>query len=733
MKKIFLLNLITFLSAFLLFQIELIIAKILLPEYGGSYMVWGSCMVFFQAALLAGYYFSHALLSRLGISKYLLIHLALLFLPLLFFPGRALSTGAHTNSGFIAADIFRQLLITIGPVFFLLATMSMVTQIWLAHSGLEQKTRPHTLYAWSNLGSFAALLNYPFVFEYAWDLSSQLLFWRLGYLALIVLNIIAWLLIPAGKDELIPNELPSEMTVKHRFIRPFLLSAGGVMLFLAVTNIITVEIAPIPLIWIIPLALYLLSFVLNFKDRPWYPAWIDRYIPGMMGISVVLYFLLQQQSLPVVTGGIATLILLFFICMYCQHQLLEQKPSAPGALTAFYLFISLGGFVGGLITTWLIPLISSSLLEYPVALLIIALAFPDISEKERGKKNTALQYGILIVFILVLLVWPWRFPKSNLLIVLILLWLSLRAFTFLKSMKYAVAGILGLTIVLSSYLEMAWTGRNFIYRKRNFYGIYQVYNTGRIRRFRHGATLHGTQIMDPQYPQNQLVPTTYYGEHSPVASVLGLPDHFPAGRVGVVGLGAGTLAAYSRPGQIMDFYELDPEVHNIADNYFTYLQNARGKLNFFIGDGRLNIKNNKEVKYDVLMVDAFNGDAIPYHLITEEMMNIYRQHLNPRGILLFHLSNRYFKLEQILSRIAAELHARMSYKLGVNSGDNIEELSLWGAITWDDGANKELISSAGWTPDDPSRSAGLRPWTDQYSNVLPIVKYDEFFGSVFRW
>jgi hypothetical protein len=718
MKKVFSLQLITFLSAFLLFQIELILAKTLLPGYGGSYMVWGACMVFFQATLLAGYYFSHMVLRHIGISKYLSLHLVLLLLPLLLFPGRALSLSPQNNTEFLAIDVFRQLLLTIGPVFFLLSTMSIVTQVWLAGSSLTQRDNPYTLYAWSNLGSFAALLTYPFVFEYFFDLSMQLLIWRIAYVLLIALNIAGWFLIPQRKEEH-ADQRESVKPGKTKFIRCFLLSTGGVMLFLAVTNIITVEIAPIPLIWIIPLSIYLLTFVLTFKNVPWYPKVIDRYIHSITGFSIILFFLLQQQALPVIIGATIIIILLFLTCMYCQNQLLGLRPADHRRLTAFYLVISLGGFAGGLLTSWIIPLISNLLLEYLLALLIIALTFPFPAIKAK-KNNMIFQVFIVSAFILVVLMWPSIIPANNFMGVLSGTLVALGLLFYFKNIKYAMAISLIAVILFSPYLEMAWTKRNFVYQKRNFYGIYQVYNTGRIRRFRHGATLHGSQIMDPENPQNQLVPTTYYGLSSPVASILGSPDSFPLHRIGVVGLGAGTLAIYTRPGQIMDFYELDPEVYKIASQYFTFLDRAQGKINLFIGDGRLNLKNQRE-KYDLLIIDAFNGDIVPYHLITKEMVEICRQHLNPNGILLFHLSNRYFSLERILSRIGAELNTENYYKLGTNSGDNVEELSFWGAFTWDKNVSAKLLSQ-GWSSEKPSEYSNLRVWTDQYSNVLPVIK-----------
>jgi SAM-dependent methyltransferase len=729
MKKITLLKLITLLSAFLLFQIELIIAKILLPDYGGSYMVWGACMVFFQATLLAGYWFSHVFIKRLGISNYLILHLVLLLIPLLFFPGRAIFLSEAIHTHFLSLDVFGQLLFTIGPVFFLLCTMSIVTQIWLANSELPEKEHAYTLYAWSNVGSFAALLTYPFLFEYFFDLSAQLFIWRIGYILLIILNGIAWYTIPRKQTPISNNEPAMIGSDKFDVFRCFLLGAGGVMIFMSVTTIITVEIAPIPLVWIIPLTIFLLSFVLNFKQSPWYPQWIDKHIQAIIGLSILLFFLVQQQNIPVAMSAITILFLLFCTSMYAQHQVFMIKPSGAGGLTRFYLILSLGGFAGGLITAWIVPLISNILLEYLLALLVIVIALPLPVD---DKKNKAFQFIAMVLFVVILLVWPYRFPGNSFIAAVVIGVITWFLFSYFKTAKYAILVSLVLVILLSSLLEKGWTKRDLIYQKRNFYGVYQIYNTGRIRRFRHGATLHGTQIMDPQNPQNQTLPTTYYGLNSPVASILGPASGIAAPRIAAVGLGAGTLAAYLRPGQTMDFYELDPEVIRIAGSFFTYLGNAQGKVNFFAGDGRQNLKSNSALKYDIIVIDAFNGDAVPYHLITKEMVQLCRQRLNPNGILLYHLSNRYFSLDKVLGKIAQSLNIEFSYKNGTVSGDNIEELSLWGAFTWNNETHNKL-AQAGWIASYPAQYSGLRVWTDQYSSVLPVMKFDQLFGSVFSW
>ena len=377
-----LLSLATFLSAFLMFQIELIIAKSFLPNYGGSYLVWGACIVFFQAVLLAGYVFAHALLQRFGTSFYLKIHLWLLFIPLLFFPVRDFHLSFNPYSLPLVLDIFWRLTVSIGPVFFVLATMSLVTQSWLAASQLKGRDNPYGLYAVSNLGSLAALLTYPFVFEQYLTNTQQLQIWRVLYLVLVVGNLLAWCMIKTGQRRIEGAAMAAVTPVSGKQILRWLcLGAAGVVMFLSVTNITTYEVAPVPLLWVVPLGIYLMAFILNFKRNPWCPSWIIRYIGPIIGLQAMMYFMSQKHLLPVILVIALLSVFLFFICMYTQHQLIQSKPSSSTQMTLFYVMISLGGFLGGILTSWIIPLISNTLIEYLVGLLLAALMMPQVSKR----------------------------------------------------------------------------------------------------------------------------------------------------------------------------------------------------------------------------------------------------------------------------------------------------------------------------------------------------------------
>jgi hypothetical protein len=656
-----LLSLITFISAFLLFQIELIIAKLFLPNYGGSYLVWGACVVFFQAALLAGYVFSHWMVDRFKIKTYLKIHLGLLLLPFFFFPGHTIHVASQAITLPLVLDVFIRLIATIGPVFFVLSTASLVTQSWLASSNLKRKSHPYILYAISNIGSFAALWSYPFVFEYFLTNSEQLNLWRLLYVALVVLNIWAWKTLPVTastvhKEEAVP-------VTRATAIKWLMLSAAGVVLFLSVTNIITYEVAPVPLLWIIPLSIYLLSFVLTFKSKPWAPKWLQSSGSIIILAAILLYFQTKVTFLSPAWAIILFNLVLFLLCIYSQHELIKSRP-AQGNLTFFYVMISLGGFLGGFVTSWIIPSISKAPVEFLFGLGLIAAAFP--------KKNL----------------------RSILLI--------------------CVAG--------AFIFDSTYKSHQSLVKLRNYYGIYDIFDRNGVRTFVHGTTLHGLEWTDPA---RRYIPLGYYSPMSPMGEVI-IKDVFQAKRLGAVGLGAGTMAMYSKPSMSIDFYELDPDVVNIAQKHFWYLSYAPGSVRVAVGDARMSLSNTP-IRYDLLVIDAFGGDSIPVHLVNKDVMILYRSRLSDRGGILLHIPNRYFDLEPVLSNIARELGAYVAIK--ESKQDGITMHTFWAVMTWDQERFAKLTED-GWRPLDQEKFKKMRTWTDQFSTVLPILKFQELLQSL---
>jgi len=713
----------TFLSAFLLFQIELIIAKLFLPHYGGSYLVWGACIVFFQAILLGGYVFAYAFIRRLGISSYLKVHLWLLFIPLLFFPLRDFHLSFGNFSIPLVLDIFWRLMITIGPVFFVLSTMSLVTQSWLAASGLKERHNPYGLYAVSNLGSFAALLTYPFFVERYLTNTEQLQIWRILYFVLVFGNCLAWALIktqPMQKGT-VPLGSSGQPPSMGTMLKWLCLGAAGVVMFLSVTNIVSYEVAPVPLLWVIPLGIYLSAFIFNFKKNLWCPSWIVRHIGPIIGLAAMMYFLPLKLFLPAILVIFLFCVFLFLICMYTQNQLIVNKPASAEHMTLFYVMISLGGFLGGILTSWIIPLISNSLIEYLAGLLLVSLMIPASSLKLSRWKLCLCALLAAGAF----LAWPY-YVKTYHLRSFVLLWVAVW-FSFAglaRDRKFIVSALAGI-ILATPILESIWQNEHFIIKKRNYYGIYEVYdNKDGIRVFVHGTTLHGIEFADQQ---RRPLPLGYYSPESAIGSLL-IADIFQAKRVGVVGLGAGTLSMYAKPDCPVDFYELDPDVKSLASKYFWYLESAPGEVNVILGDARISLNKAPDGAYDLLAIDAFSGDAIPTHLVNKDVLTEYRRKLAPRGAIVFHITNRYLNLEPVLAKIAEDSGAYIAIKDVGDQGVNMR--SIWCVLTWDDDRFLNLITRQDWQPLEIATQDMGRLWSDDYSTILPIINMGELAISL---
>jgi len=718
MRRFWLLGIITFLSAFLMFQIELITAKKFLPVYGGSYLVWGACMVFFQAALLLGYVAAHYGTKFLGAGRYLRWHLVLMLVPFLFFPGRPLHVeSTHWNIP-LSMDVFFRLAVTIGPVFFVLATVSLVTQMWLGHSRLKRESNPYFLYGISNIGSFLALFTYPFLFERYLTLTQQLTIWRGLYGILFLVTAAAFLIIKTGRRaEVVHEEKTARASLsRDDVIRWFLLGAGGVMVFLGVNNIITMKIAPLLLLWIIPLGLYLLAYVLNFKRRPWCPAWIDTQSHSLIGFGFLFFLISAQRTLPMPIELLLMLVILFGLCMYCQRRLYRSRPDDQEQLTAFYVVMSLGGFAGGMIVTWIVPLIFTDILEFWIGLIVISLAY--IWEVPRRRGLAPYFIRVSLVFMAMLVVWPIFCKSYNFWAFILLFFSGWMVFRRLAESRFGLSFFLIAALCLWPSIEPFWTKEVPVYRERNFYGSYDVVDKRGVRTLYNGDTLHGAQVLAPRFRH---IPTTYYSRGTPVGKLIEREGR-SFKRMGIAGLGVGTLAAYSKAGRVIDFYELDPDIARIARKYFTYLSDAQGKVNIIFGDARLSVERRKGKPYDLIVVDTFGSDAIPFHLLTKEMVRIYRKNLTDNGVLLFHITNRYLRLDPILARVGGALGADVSSQRGAALNTDLTLHTAWVAMTWSQKQARLLRSDLGWVPLNENSYPGVRPWTDDYIYVLPVIE-----------
>ena len=512
-----------------------------------------------------------------------------------------------------------------------------------------------------------------------------------------------------------------ELVNGNQILRWLCLGAAGVVMFLSVTNIITYEVAPVPLLWIIPLGLYLMAFVLNFKKDPWCPSWIIRGIGPIIGLQAMMYFLPQKHFLPVIIVIALLSVFLFLICMYTQNQLIESKPSSDKQMTLFYVMLSLGGFLGGILTSWIIPLISNTLIEYLVGLLLVALTVPQTTKKPSFWK---LCICALLVF-LAFFVWP-QYVKEYHLWSFVLLWVVVGfAFLGLASYKKIFISVLAVIILATPFLESIWENVHFIIKKRNYYGVYEVYDTNKgVRLLVHGTTLHGVEFID-QYKRR--IPLGYYSPSSAIGSLL-INDVFQAKRVGVVGLGAGTLSMYAKAGCPIDFFELDGDVQNIASKYFWYLAEAPGEVNVILGDARLSLDKSLDGAYDILAIDAFSGDAIPTHLVNKDVLVEYHRKLAARGGVVFHITNRYLNLEPVLAKIAADSGAFVAVKDVGDQGVNMR--NIWCILTWDEERYLRLITKENWQPVVVSPQDQSRIWSDDYSTILPIINMNELAATL---
>ena len=733
MRKIFALKLITFLSAFLLFQIELIISKRLLPDFGGSYLVWGSCVVFFQAMLLLGYFCSYLMLRKINPQKLLPLYLGLFILPLLCFPGRSFPQVAPANLSIpLVANVFGHLLLTIGPVFFVLSTVSVMLQAWLADSDLEERSNPYALYAVSNLGSLAALVTYPFLFELFLDIGMQFLLWRILYFSLLGLIIHAVFTVKVNRESKINKIWNMNGVLRQDYFRWLLYSAASVIMFLSVTNMITYEVAPIPLLWVVPLCIYLVSFVLNFKQRPWSPSWVVDKFYLTFAWSVVWFFMILSGFFPFIVELIVLCLFLFHICMFCQHQLHKTKPTNLDNLPLFYLIIASGGFLGGLVATWVMPLISVSICEYLLGLLLIALALAVGTKPVlMGWRNVFLVSYVCIM----LVIWPVFFRGYNIFGVIIIFLTFRICFTGLFKYPRSLFFSILMILLITPLVESMWTNTQDIYRHRNYYGLYRVFLSDGKYILMHGSTIHGVQFQDKK-KENQAL--AYYHKLTPIGELLTSPAAENFKNIGVIGLGSGGLAAYGRAGTEIDYFEIDPDVYPIAKNLFTFVKHTKAKVNIIYGDARITIKKMPAKRYDLLIVDAFSGDAIPVHLLTTEAINEYRKHLTDKGMILFHVSNRYLDFVPVLLSNANYLDAYANAKR--NSDDSSQELfaTTWFAMSWDINTFNLLVNELGWAKHTLGKRGFIRAWTDEYSNMILIIRLKGMLSSLqhfqpFRW
>ena len=674
-----------FVSAFLLFLVQPIIAKQILPWFGGSAAVWTTCLVFFQCALLAGYLYSDLTTRKLGAKKQAILHVALIAIALVLLPIVPDVAWKPQGDEQPGLRILLLLAATIGLPYFLLATTSPLVQAWFARS--YPGNSPYRLFALSNLASMLALLGYPFVFEPWITTRQQALGWSVGFgVFAVLIAVSAWVGLRTSRATSeadiaspdMPADMPSAPTAMQKLIW-LSLSGMGAILLLAVSNQLTQNISSIPLLWVVPLVLYLITFILCFDVKSGKSSWYQRtlWIP-MLGASIIamawtladkdMHFMLYWQIGIFLVG-------LFIACMFCHGELADRKPH-PAHLTTFYLMISVGGALGSLLVGVVAPLTLQAYYELEIALVLLSA------------------------------------------MVTVSLW---------KKSHIGFVGI-GAAVVAFSIAAAIYTIKEFregvVVMTRNFYGTLRVKEYLRPdvefprRSLVHGAILHGEQYLEPPYHRSA---TTYYKAKSGIGRILLLKEKLNPDwprKVGIIGLGTGTIAAYGNKSDIFRFYDINPQVVTIANRDFTYLKDSEAKIEISLGDARLNLEREPIQNFDVLAVDAFSSDSIPVHLITEEAVGIYLKHMKPDGVIAYHVSNRFLDLKPVVQMIAE--------KHGLAVG--------WVRDTYDDGSTTsdwvlltraknlllkpDILEATYIIPPEP----GWRLWTDDFNNLVQVMK-----------
>ena len=664
-----------FVSAFLLFLIQPVLAKQILPWFGGAAIVWTTCMVFFQLVLLLGYAYAHGL-TRLAPRTQAMVHMALLAASLVFLPITPDAAWKPEGGENPVARILALLFATVGLPYFLLSSTSPLVQSWFARA--YPGSNPYPLFALSNFASMSALLGYPFIIEPWYRNAEQSRYWSWGFAAFAALcAVLAWrsrtvppLTLEGGQSaETAEEPRPSARAIAFWL----LLSAMGSVTLLAVSNHLTQNISSIPLLWVVPLAIYLITFILCFEGRAWYRR--DAYLGLLVWVVCMMGWFLADRTLQFeLLWHIGVFnIGLFIVCMFCHGELAMRRPG-PRHLTLFYLVVSLGGVVGGVLVGIVAPVTLPAYLELEIALVIVAAI--------AVATNLRRPLPIMLMFVAVL------------------------AF---------ISGVLAFRITTLR--------ENVLFIERNYYGVVRVKETlarsdddeTRYRSLVHGAILHGEQWLNEKWRRSA---TTYYKTSSGIGKTI-LAFEGQAIRVGIIGLGAGSIAVYGDADDVYRFYDIDPAVVHVANTFFTYVKDTPSKVEIALGDARLSLEREPSQQFDVLAIDAFSGDSIPVHLITYEAVALYLKHLKPEGVMAFHVSNRFLDLKPVLLAIA-EKHG-LEYAFVHETGDEGGTTSDWIVITRHKPfiLRPEIVEST--EPVVPRPDWNL--WTDDFNNLVQVFKY----------
>jgi protein-L-isoaspartate O-methyltransferase len=714
-----------FLSAALLFAVQPMFTKMVLPRLGGAPQVWSVAMVFFQSALLAGYAFAHFLTRYAPGRKSVLIQLAVLIAACFTLPLSIASGWGQPPAVGEAFWLLGLFAVSIGLPFFALAANSPLLQAWFARTDHPAAKDPYFLYAASNVGSFLALLSYPLAIEPLIRLTDQTRFWSVGFYVLILLiagsGYLLWRSLdqtPAAANPDTP-EAPAPAPTWGNALSWVCLAAVPSGLLVAVTAHISTDVASVPLLWVVPLALYLLTFVIVFSRRPIIPHGLVVAVQPVFVlalVSVIIY-----EPIKMIVGIIALHIGVFFVFTLVCHGELAQRRPAPRHLTAFYMWMSLGGMIGGIAAGLISPYVFNWIAEYPILIALAVLCRPGLA-LPKSRLEQIVFFGALAVAVLALAAFraweldidfnTFNWVVAALLVITVLFWRDPVPF----------AAIIAF-VLMANHFMIEVSGAQTV---RSFFGVLKLSESadGRFRLLSHGTTLHGGQrIRD--YNGNPITgrpePIMYYYDGSAMAQVLDAARARTSPiRYAVIGLGTGTLACRSQPGDTVHYYEIDPAIIRIARDpgIFSFLTEC-GPVPVTLGDARLTLTDAPDASYDVIIVDAFSSDAIPIHLLTREAMAIYRRKLSPNGIVAIHVSNRHLELASVVTGIAAANGMVARVNEGTDVTENDAEYVFLGTVVA--AARKDedfgpIAQSEHWELQRPDRKQWV--WTDDYSNIV---------------
>lgn len=687
----------SFVAAFLLFLVQPMAARMLLPRVGGAATVWTASQLFFQCALLAGYALARWLPDRVGLRRHAWVHVALVALCALTLPpdlrGPALPPAGADPTPWLV----RALTLGLGPALVLLAMSAPLLQRWLATRAAD----PYPLYAASNAGSLAALALYPLAIEPALPLRAQRWLWTALWVAMAALMAIC---AAAVRDAPRASVAPAPPPPLRDTLRWTLLAFAPALLSLGATVSITTDIAPVPLLWTAPLALYLLSYVLAFRAQA--PD-VSRLTAPFLGLLVVVFLTAAARVSPGPLVSVLHLALLFLGALMLHTELARSRPPAS-QLGRFYLALAVGGALAGVCASLVAPAVFRRVTEYPLAMALVVALLP---RRARGDESADTRMRDLGIPVLVgLIAWGLftseRFgARENLLRYGVPL-----AVLLVTSMGRRARLALGLVAILAA----SGADRSTLYEARSFFGVMRVDDDGKARRFLHGTTLHGLAWNDPARNASA---TAYYDPRSPIGQVMAtLPGE--GARVGVVGLGVGMLAAWRRGAQRWTFFELDAAVIDIARRWFPWLARCGGACAVVPGDARRTVGEDRGGGFDVLVLDAFSSDAIPTHLLTREAFGVWRAHLAPRGVIAVHITNRYVDLAGVLGALARDerLAARVQRRAVVEGDARI--VTTWVLLARADEDLGALARDPAWRP----LPRDGRAWTDERADLLRTLR-----------